>query len=99
MKLSCKTIEKKRSKSDNHDQIIWTKHPIFKGWKDSNEIFYKKFFYALEIIKVELTNRYLNDFLAYDLELKRSIDWPKRLLIIMMFESLQHNIKAYVKRL
>lgn len=38
----------------------------------------------LEIIKAELTNRYFNDILAFGLELKKPINWPKILLVIIV---------------
>ena len=46
------------------------------------------------------TSRHSNDILARGLESKKPIDWPRiPLVIIMTFESLQRNIKVYVKGL
>ena len=48
-----------------------------------------------EIIKAKLTSRYLDNILAGGLESKRSVDWPRILLaIIVTFESLQHSTKC-----
>ena len=39
-------------------------------------------------------NRHLNNILANNSELKKLVDWPKILIaIIVIFESLQYNIK------
>ena len=48
----------------------------------------------LEIIKAKLINRHSNNILARSLESKKSIDWPKILLaIIVMFELLPCSIE------
>ena len=100
MKLSCRAIERRRSEPDNQDQIIRTEHPRLEGWEDSDGISYEKLPYAPEIIKAELTSRHPDDILACGSESKRPVDWPRILLaIIVTFELLRRDIKAYVKGL
>ena len=71
------------------------KHPKLESREDSNKIFYEKLSYIPKIIKAKLICRYFHNILIDSFELKKSVDWPKILLaIIMMFESLQCSIKC-----
>ena len=51
------------------------------------------------IIKAKLTNRHPDDTLAGSLESKKPVDWLRILLILVTFESVQCDIKIYIKRL
>lgn len=96
IKLSYKTKEKRQLKPDNSNKIIKAEHLRLKCWEDFDGISYQKLLYILEIIKAKLINRHLNDILIRDLESKKSSNWPKILLIIiMMFELLQRSIKYF----
>ena len=97
MKLGCRAIE------NNQSQIIRTEYPGLEGWEDPDGVLHQDSSqdlpYASEIARAKLISRHHDDNLAGGSELERTVDWPRILLILVTFESLRHNIKAYVKGL